>query len=119
MLTLARSTLPLLFGSGKLGTPWARMHFAHSSRDCRYDAGIALGVVVVPRFATDGVSEPPQPAASTARAATTAATEEPRTTVPNRTPRGKATGSEMALKAVAAVVRFSADRTELRRFGLR
>jgi hypothetical protein len=50
---------PLELGSGKLGTPWARMHF----ENCRNVEGLAFAEVPVPPDAAD----PPHAATPPAR----------------------------------------------------
>jgi len=76
-------------GSGKSGSPWERMHPAYLSAAASSDADAAEleqpedeqpamverdEVVVAPVPATDGAGEPPQPAATSARAPTPRAT---------------------------------------------
>jgi hypothetical protein len=76
---------PLALGSGKLGTPLARMQRAYFSESCccvwldavpepaappaAFVLGAALADVVVVTLATDGARELPQPASTTTAAA--------------------------------------------------
>jgi hypothetical protein len=66
--------LPLLSGSGKFATPCERMQALNRAGLADLARVVALAAVVVGSLATDGVDEPPQPAAASV-ARTTAAAE--------------------------------------------
>jgi len=91
---------PPAFGSGKLGTPLARMHSAYFSESCcncvwlgaepELAAPLVVFVlpaapvdVVVPMLAIDGDFEPPHPAASNEKHARAPSNNEQRTLEPN------------------------------------